>query len=129
MTGIKEEIRLTVHRFVDCINEGDPECLITWQTEDFTFIDYDGDKTQGRDGWPAYFHNNPDYTIHGDHMITSGTGVAVLGRTTGSHVAPEVEKKETILWIAEVRNDLISEWRLYSDTKEIEQQLESDIDE
>jgi len=62
-------------------------------------------------------------------MITSGTGVAVLGRTTGSHVAPEVEKKETILRIAEVRNDLISEWRLYSDTKEIEQQLESDIDE
>lgn len=102
---------------------------MTWQTENFTFIDYDGDMTQGRDGQPAYFHNNPGYTIHVEHMITSGTGVAVLGRTTGSHVAPEVEKKETILRIAEVRNDLISEWRLYSDTKEIEQQLESDIDE
>ncbi len=123
MTGFREDITSTVRRFVDCINEGDPECLMTWQTENFTFIDYDGDMTQGRDGWPTYFHNNPDYTIHVEHLITSGNGAAIIGTTTGCHVGPSVEEIWTILWTAQVREGLVSVWRIYSDVHEVREKL------
>ncbi len=115
-----DRVKSVALSFIDCINAGNSMGLMALQTENFTLIDYEGNVYQGRDGWYDYFTDNPEYKIHVRHIITSGTGVAILGRTTGSHVAPEVEEKETILWTAEVRDDLISEWRLYSDTEEIE---------
>jgi ketosteroid isomerase-like protein len=118
-----ERVKSVVSRFIDCINAGDSEGLIALQTEDFTLIDYDGERFQGRDGWKEYFSACPDYEIHVKHLITSGNGVAILGRTTGSHVAPEVEEKETILWTAEIHDNLVAEWRLYSDTHDIEQEI------
>lgn len=44
--------------------------------------------------------------------------MAIIGKTTGSHVPPEVEEKETVLWTAEIRNGLVAEWRIYSDIEE-----------
>ncbi|MFW9802150.1 MAG: nuclear transport factor 2 family protein [Candidatus Thorarchaeota archaeon] len=111
--------------FVDAINAGEPDGLMALQTEDFTLIDYRGDAYQGRDRWHDYFAENPEYKIHVKHVITSGSGVAILGRTTGSHVAPRIEDKETILWTAEIRDNLVAEWRLYSATEEIESEIRS----
>jgi hypothetical protein len=93
------------------------------QTEDFTLIDYEGDESRGRDGWHGYFTECPNYKIHVDHILTSGNGTAILGRTTGSHVEPEVEERETIIWTAEISNNLVTEWRLYSDTEDVEKEL------
>jgi limonene-1,2-epoxide hydrolase len=108
-----------VLKFIECINAGDPERLMSLQTEDFTFIDYSGDAYHGRQGWQDYFSAYPEYTIHVEHIITSGDGVAILGRTTGSHVSPEVEEIWTILWTAEIWGDLVAEWRIYSDVHEV----------
>ena len=105
-------------KFVEVINAGNSEELVKLQTEDFTLIDMGGDVYRGRDGWQDYFSDNPNYRIHVQHVLTSGNGVAIIGRTTGSHLPPEVEEKETVLWTAEIRDGLVAEWRIYSDIEE-----------
>ncbi|MFQ5834037.1 MAG: nuclear transport factor 2 family protein [Candidatus Thorarchaeota archaeon] len=110
-------------KFVDCINAGDSIGLMALQTEDFTFIDYDGDAHHGRDSWHSYFRDYPDYKIHVRHLITSGNGVAIIGDTTGCHVGPDVEKKWTILWTAEARDESVAKWRIYSDVHEVRENL------
>jgi hypothetical protein len=103
--------------FVEAINNGDSKALIKLQTEDFTLIDADGDVFRGRDGWEGYFSAYPKYRIHVQHVLTGGNGVAIIGKTTGSQVPPEIEEKETVLWTAEIRDDLVAEWRLYTDIR------------
>jgi hypothetical protein len=105
-------------KFVEVINAGNSEELVKLQTEDFTLIDMGGDVYRGRDGWQDYFSDNPNYRIHVQHVLTSGNGVAIIGKTTGSHLPPEVEEKETVLWTAEIRDGLVVEWRIYSDIEE-----------
>ena len=116
--GKKKKIdnaELVALNFVKVINAGDSEALVKLETEDFTLIDMAGDIYRGRDDWQGYFSAYPKYKIHVQHVLTSGNGVAIIGKTTGSHVPPEVEEKETVLWTAEIRDGLVAEWRLYTD--------------
>ncbi len=107
-------------KFVEFINAQDVESLCSLMTKDFTFIDYGGTIERGKDlmrkGWVGYFTDFPKYKIHVEKVLVGGDGVAIIGKTTGSHIPPEVEEKETVLWIAEIRNGLLSEWRIYADT-------------
>ena len=105
-------------KFVDVINAGDSERLIKLQTEDFTLVDMDGNVFRGRDGWQDYFSAYPNYKIHVHHVLMSGEGVAIIGKTTDSNVSPEVEEHETVLWTAEIRDGCVAEWRIYSDIEE-----------
>jgi hypothetical protein len=111
-------------KFVEVINAGYSEGLIKLQTEDFALIDMGGDIYRGRDGWEGYFSAYPRYKIHVQHVLTSGNGVAIIGKTTGSHVSPEVEEKETVLWTAEIRGGLVAEWRIYSDIEEAKEKTQ-----
>lgn len=104
-------------KFVECINDGDTDGLFELQTEDFTFIDVSGNVERGRQRWD-YFSVYPKYRIHVEHVLTGGNGVAIIGKTTGSHVPPEVEDEETVLWTAEIRDGLVAEWRIYTDIEE-----------
>jgi len=117
-TDMKDNAKSVALKFVEIINAGDSEALINLQTESFTLIDMAGDIYRGRDGWQDYFSAYPKYKIHVQHVLTSGDGVAIIGKTTGSHVPPEVEEKETVLWTAEIRDGLVSEWRIYSNIEE-----------
>jgi hypothetical protein len=117
-TDMKDNAKSVALKFVEIINAGDSEALIKLQTEDFTLIDMAGEVYRGRDGWQDYFSAYPKYKIHVQHVLTSGDGVAIIGKTTGSHVPPEVEEKETVLWTAEIRDNLVSEWRIYSNIEE-----------
>ena len=117
-TDMKDNAKSVALKFVEIINAGDSEALVKLQTEGFTLIDMAGDIYRGRDGWQDYFSAYPKYKIHVQHVLTSGDGVAIIGKTTGSHVPPEVEEKETVLWTAEIRDSLVSEWRIYSDIEE-----------
>ena len=110
-----EALKAAVLKFVEAINHGDSKALIKLQTEDFTLIDAEGDAFRGRDGWEGYFTDYPEYEIHIQKVLTGGSGVAIIGKTTGSQVPPEVEAKETVLWTAEIRDGLVAEWRLYTD--------------
>jgi hypothetical protein len=117
-TDMKDNVKSVALKFVEIINAGDSEALVKLQTEGFTLIDMAGEVYRGRDGWQDYFSAYPKYKIHVQHVLTSGDGVAIIGKTTGSHVPPEVEKKETVLWTAEIRDNLVSEWRIYSNIEE-----------
>jgi len=111
-------------KFVKVINAGDSKTLIKLQTEDFTFIDMGGDVYSGRNGWQDYFSAYPKYEIHVHHVLMSGNCVAIIGKTTGSHVPPEIEEKETVLWTAEIRDDLVASWRIYSDIEEAKKEAQ-----
>ena len=110
-----EELKSVALKFVEAINAGDSVALIKLQTEDFTLIDVEGDVYRGRDGWQDYFSTYPKYKIHVQHILAGSNGVAIIGKTTGSQIPPEIEEKETVLWTAEIRNGLVAEWRLYTD--------------
>ena len=111
--------------FVECINTGDSEALTAYQTEDFAFTDMSGEVTRGRQGWEDYFTSYPDYRIHVERVLIGGDGVAIIGRTTGSHVPPEVEEHETVLWTAEIRGGLVAEWRIYTDIEEAREKAQA----
>jgi len=111
-------------KFVEIINSGNSKELVKLQTEDFTFIDMAGDITRGRDGWPNYFSTYPKYKIHVKHVLTSGNAVAIIGKTTGSHIPPKLEAKETVLWTAEIQNNQVAQWRIYSDINEIKKKTQ-----
>ena len=111
-------------KFVEIINAGNSEELIKLQTGDFTLIDMAGDVFRGRDGWQGYFSAYPKYKIHVQHILMSGDGVAIIGKTTGSHVPPEVEEHEMVLWIAEIRDGFVAEWRIYSNIEEAKEKAQ-----
>jgi hypothetical protein len=111
-------LKIVALEFVEAINSGDPERLIALQTENFAFIDMSGDIERGQQGWLDYFLAHPEYKIHVQHVLTGSRGVAIIGRTSGSHIPPDVEAEETVLWTAEIENGLVSEWRIYTDVEE-----------
>ena len=110
-----EVMKSVALKFVEAINNGDSKALIKLETEDFTLVDAEGGVFRGRDGWEGYFADYPGYKIHIKNVLTGGDGVAIIGKTTGSQVSPEIEEKETVLWTAEIRDGLVVEWRLYTD--------------
>jgi ketosteroid isomerase-like protein len=115
-----------VLEFVDPINRQDPDALAQRMTEDFIFIDMSGDlAARGRAeiGWGDYFSAYPDYKIHVSKVLRSGDAVAIVGTTTGSHVPPEIEAHETVLWTATVREGLVADWRIYSDIERVKEAL------
>ena len=123
-TDKRDNAKSVALKFVKVINAGDSEELIKLQTEDFTLIDMAGNVYRGRDGWQDYFSSFPKYKIHVKHVLMSGNGVAIIGKTTGSHVPPEVEEKETVLWTAETRDGIVAEWRIYSDVEEAKKKMQ-----
>jgi ketosteroid isomerase-like protein len=112
-----EALKSVALKFVEAVNNGDSKTLVSLQTKDFTLIDAEGEVSQGRDGWEDYFAAYPKYRIHIQHVLTGGTGVAIIGKTTGSQVPPELEAKETVLWTAEIRGNRLAQWRLYTDIR------------
>lgn len=117
-TDKQDDAKSVALKFVEVINAGDSEELVKLQTEDFALIDMAGKVFRGRDGWQGYFSDYPKYKIHVQHVLMGGDGVAIIGKTTGSHVPPEVEEHEMVLWTAEIRDGLVAEWRIYSDIEE-----------
>jgi uncharacterized protein (TIGR02246 family) len=103
--------------FVERINARDADGLAELMTEGFTFVDYAGGVEVGRDvmreGFAEYFRCFPEYKIHVDKVLRSGNDVAIVGTTTGSHVGPEAEADETVLWVAEVEGARVASWRIY----------------
>jgi len=104
--------------FVEKINAHDLDGLTKMLTEDHLFIDYRGNEERGRalirEGWAGYFTAYPDYRIHVDHVLTAGDAVALVGRTTGSHVDPAVEANELVVWTADIDHGKVAEWRIYA---------------
>jgi ketosteroid isomerase-like protein len=111
--------------FVDCINRGDLEGLTRLMTDDHTLAVLDEPEVVGRDNnrvaWRGYFSSFPAYVIYPRHVTAAGRSVAVMGTTTGSHLGLPDEEEMTlgVIWLAEVLDGRLSQWRVADDTPEL----------
>jgi ketosteroid isomerase-like protein len=106
--------RATVLRFIEYLNEGDRAGIASLISEDLKFTDIRGRVYMEKGFMAGYLAEFPNYKIHVRHALRGGDGVAIIGQTTGSHVPSEIEDRETLVWTAEVKDGLISQWRVYS---------------
>jgi ketosteroid isomerase-like protein len=106
-----------VRTFVEYVNEGDFEGIASLLSERVKFTDIRGRVYREKDFMADYVRNFPDYKILVHHILQGGQGAAIVGKTAGSHVPPGIERQETLVWTAEVRDGLITEWRIYSDAE------------
>jgi uncharacterized protein (TIGR02246 family) len=122
--SISEEVAL---EFVERINGRNADGLSELMTEDFVFVDYEGETYQGRDvmreGFAEYFENFPEYKIHVERVCVSGGDVALVAKTTGSHVPPELERDEILVFLAMISNGLVTQWRIYTDLEHVKERL------
>jgi uncharacterized protein (TIGR02246 family) len=117
----------TALQFVDMINNRDAEGLSELMTEDFVFIDYEGEVVEGRDamrdGFAEYFTRFPEYKIHPQKICVSGSDVAFIAKTTGSHIPPDLEEDETLIFIATIKRESVSKWRIYTDLEDVKERV------
>jgi hypothetical protein len=103
-----------VRTFIEYVNEADPEGMASLLAEDVAFTDVQGRVFWEKDFMADYVLNYPGYKILVQHILQGAQGAAIVGRTAHSHVPPEIEEREMLVWTAEVRDGLITEWRIYS---------------
>jgi hypothetical protein len=96
------------------VNNRDVDGLNSYISDKIVFTDIQGRVYYEPEFMENYIRAYPDYRIHVDRVLEGGEGVAVIGFTSGSHVSPEIEENEVLVWTADVRQDLIVSWRIYS---------------
>jgi hypothetical protein len=110
--------------FIDCINRGGGGGLGALMTHDHELGFLTEPPVVGRDAnvaaWNGYARSFPEYIIYSARIAEKDGKVAVLGHTTGSHLAlpDERESKLLVLWVAEVHDGKLSLWSIVRDTPE-----------
>jgi hypothetical protein len=116
--AVRESKELTF-RFVECINERDSDNLAAMMSDGFKFTDVAGEvftvesMSEKKKFWDDYFRCYPDYRIRIDMMLSSGTDIAFIGKTSHSHVPRWVEVNETLIWYVGIAGGQVSEWRIF----------------
>ena len=114
--------------FVDRINRHDLSGLVALMTEDHCFVDGLGQEMRGREemekGWLGYFAWFPDYSIKVDDVMSNGNVVAMFGSAQGTYAGKgsllaEAHWEIPAAWKAVLRNDRVSEWRVYADNEPV----------
>ena len=110
--------KLIVLLFNDCINNQDIIGLSNLMSDNHVFIDSSDDVHEGKDsivkGWTDFFRSYPDYRNHFPKIESRENLVLMIGYSTCSHKPLD----GPALWTAKIENDLVTEWRVYLDTKE-----------
>jgi uncharacterized protein (TIGR02246 family) len=118
----------SVLAFFDAINRHDPDKLAELMTEDHAFIDALGNSMRGREtmraGWRSYFAMCPDYHVSQQDVLHSGDTVAAFGTAGGTisvngQLASENKWQTPAAWRAVVQDGLLTEFRVYADTKPV----------
>ena len=111
-----DRISTTVSRFNGFINTRDIKGLSAMMTDDHTFIDGANQRVVGKEecilAWQGFFAAFPDYQNHFEHISADEELVAIMGRSSCS----DRRLDGPALWSATVRNEQISEWRVFEDT-------------
>ena len=100
--------------FIAYVNQGDIDKVNSYISPEIIFTDIQGRVYYEPEFMENYLRSFPNYKIHINHVLQGGDGVAVIGHTSGSHVSPDIEENEVLIWTAELRDGLITEWRIYS---------------
>ena len=110
--------------FIDCINRGDLDGLGGLLHPSHRLEVLDEAPLVGRDAnveaWRGYFTAFPEYVIYPRALVQSGTGVAVLGTATGSHLGlPDAEERDLeVIWLADVDQGLLTRWAVRDATED-----------
>lgn len=114
----RQDPKLTVLLFNECINGRDVDGLADLMSEDHVFMDRENNRVTGRDvmktGWTGFFDQFPEYRNTFTRLDSKDDLVVILGYTeweTGGEL-------DHVIWTAKVEDDLIAEWRIYEDTPE-----------
>lgn len=108
--------------FLDAINRNDLARLAQLLAPDHRMALFDEPPTVGREAvfaaWAAYLGAWPAYVVHPERFAEAGPRIGILGTTTGSHLGrPDaVERKEALVWIAEIADGAIATWTMLPDT-------------
>lgn len=112
------KLQSIVIKFNECINNRDVDSLSLLMTDDHTFIDTDEFVVKGKDKmiekWKKFFEIYPEYQNHFESFYRDGNQLIITGSTETSYS----DLKGNFIWTAEIKNDLISEWRIYDDNEE-----------
>jgi ketosteroid isomerase-like protein len=115
-TGINR--KAVVMKFNEFINRQDLEGLASLMADSYVFIDSSNTIIRGKEkaleAWREFFRLSPDYRnvfesveIHDNLVVTTGHSSSSDKRLNGP-----------ALWTARVKDDRISEWRVYEDIPE-----------
>jgi ketosteroid isomerase-like protein len=123
-------------RFIACIKAHDVGGLIELMSEDHVFVDSLGSRLSRpaiEQGWRQYFEMVPDYWIKIDRAISDGDTSVLIGSAGGTWVPPggkqetENEWRTPAVWIANVRDGKISEWRVYCDNEPLREKMRGEL--
>jgi len=118
MTSITPEI--IALQFNACINSADINGLANLMTEDHVFIDMANNRIEGKTNnismaWEPFFKLFPGYQNIFENVKTKGSTVIMHGYSVCSK---EVLNNVHAIWIAEITDNKVSLWHIYTDTKE-----------
>ena len=97
-------------------------------TADHVFVDSDGAEIRGKErmcaGWAQYFQMFPDYKIEVQETYSRGQVVVLVGVAEGTYAVDgellaENHWSVSAVWRAVVRDDALSEWRVYVNVEPI----------
>lgn len=108
--------------FVTAINEHDTDRLLALMTEDHVLLDPNGREITGldnlRQAWTGYFKWFPDYVIELAEAWEMGPSVLATGSASASYKgAAELQWKIPAAWRATLREEKVSRWQVFADTK------------
>jgi ketosteroid isomerase-like protein len=122
--------QVVARAFVDAINRHEVDALCGLMSADHHFIDSLGTVVQTQEklraAWAGYFHMVPDYTLTVYETFCEGHTVVMLGIAHGTYVRDGLQRPENfwqtpVAVRAHVRDDKVTEWRVYADNEPIRQ--------
>lgn len=110
--------KLIALQFNECINNQDLNGLERLMTDDHAFTDRDGTVQQSKQvmiqNWKMFFEMLPDYRNTFTRVESKENLVVILGYAYWSEKQPY----DPVIWTATIVDDLVREWRIYSDSEE-----------
>lgn len=108
--------KLIALQFNECINKQDIDGLAELMTENHTFIDREGKTGHTKEimarGWREFFRMFPNYRNTFTRIQSTDNLVVIVGSAYWSEEQPY----DPVIWTATIVDDLVQEWRVYSDT-------------
>lgn len=113
-------------QFNECITNADLNGLSGLMTEDHVFCDTANNRIEGKDNniaqaWKPFFHLYPGYQNIFENIIARGSTIIMQGYS----ICPdEILNNVRAIWVAEIINNKVDSWYIYSDTKENREMLD-----
>ena len=115
--GSDQVSRRAAIAFNEAVNRRDLDSLDRLMTDDHTFIDSEDNVLTGKEqvlkAWKGFFNEFPDYRNDWSKVIRIGGTLTAVGRSVCS---TEPALDGPAIWTARIRDDRVSEWRVYEDT-------------